>query len=76
MKGRTFESREEPVILEKAMNPTGEADNIRRVGRSQPWDTVRSLVVLYKTFEEPHSADPLAMRPGEKNLRPTDWPAF
>jgi len=25
VKGRTFESREEPVILEKAMNPTGGA---------------------------------------------------
>jgi len=25
MKGRTFESREEPIILEKAMNPTGGA---------------------------------------------------
>jgi hypothetical protein len=25
VKGRTFESREEPVILEKAMNPIGGA---------------------------------------------------
>jgi len=25
VKGRTFESREEPVILEKAMNPSGGA---------------------------------------------------
>jgi hypothetical protein len=36
VKGRTFESREEPVIIEKAMNPTGGANNIRRVDRSQP----------------------------------------
>jgi len=27
VKGQTFESREEPVILEKAMNPTGGAIN-------------------------------------------------
>ena len=46
VKGRTFGSKEEPVILEKAMNPTGGAHNIRRVGRSQPWDAIRSLVVF------------------------------
>lgn len=46
MKGRTFEGREEPVILEKAMNPTGGANNIRRVGHSQPWNTVRSWTVF------------------------------
>ena len=46
VKGQTFESREEPVILKKAMNPTGGANNIRRVGRSQPWDAIRNLIVF------------------------------
>ena len=46
LQGRTYESREEPVILEKSMNPTGGANDIRSVGRSQPLDTVRSLAVF------------------------------
>jgi hypothetical protein len=46
VKGRIFESWEEPVILAKAMNPAGEANDIWRVGPSQPWDTVRSLAVF------------------------------
>ena len=42
--------REEPVILEKAMSPTGEANNIRRVGHSQPWYTVRSLGIIQSLY--------------------------
>jgi len=45
VKGLTFESREESVILEKAMNPTGGAI-IRRVDCSRPWDAIRNLIVL------------------------------
>ena len=66
MKGRTFESREELAILEKAMNPTGGAYNIRRVDRSQTWNTGGIL----KLLGEPHSADPLAMWCGERKTPP------
>ena len=44
------ESRADPLPCKccgcKAMNPTGGANNIRRVDRSQPWNTVRSWAVF------------------------------
>ena len=73
VKGRTFESREEPVILEKAMNPTGGAIIFDVL-------TVASLGIqsevgqYFKTLGEPHSADPLAMWCGEGERETPPYP--
>jgi hypothetical protein len=34
-----------PGLVKKAMNPAGGTNDIRHVGRSQPWDAVRSLAM-------------------------------
>jgi hypothetical protein len=69
VKGRTFGSREELVILEKAMNPTGGAIIFGVLAETSPG--MQSEVWLYsKTLGEPPSADPLAWvvwGGGEKN---------
>jgi len=74
VKGRTFESREEPVILENAMNPSGGAIIIGVLIVAIPG--MQSGFRSYsKTLGEPPSADPLAWVVwglGEKNPRLPD----
>ena len=69
VKGRTFGSREELVILEKAMNPTGGAIIFGVLAEASLG--MQSEFWLYpKTLGEPPSADPLAWvvwGGGEKN---------
>ncbi|RPI53522.1 MAG: hypothetical protein EHM49_04255 [Deltaproteobacteria bacterium] len=55
VKGRTCVSREEPGGLDMAMKPNGRANS---VGAQLAASPERYLKVPFKTYREPHRADP------------------